>query len=71
MRKEGLKYYYSFIGKRKEEVLMALDEKFKYYPDNIWICEAQNSWWKRRTFLILKFDERSTLKNVIIEVHVS
>ncbi|MDX8569350.1 hypothetical protein OZ668_15220 [Elizabethkingia sp. HX XZB] len=66
-----IEYYSSFIGKGKEEIFTGLDEKFNFYPDNIWICEAKTNWWGQRTFLILKFDEKNLLKNITIEVHTS
>ncbi|WP_454060332.1 hypothetical protein [Elizabethkingia ursingii] len=68
MKKEGLEYYYCFIGKEKSEIFISLDGKFSYYPDNIWICEMQNSWWGQKIFLIFKFDERDILKNIIVEI---
>lgn len=64
-----IEYYSSFIGKGKDEIFIGLDEKFIFYPDNIWICETKTNWWGQRTFLILKFDEENILKYITIEVH--
>ncbi|OPC37961.1 hypothetical protein [Elizabethkingia miricola] len=71
MKKEGFIYYHLFIGKDKYEIFTSLGEKFSYYSDNVWICETKNNWWGQRTFLILKFDEKNTLKSITIEIHLT
>ncbi|MCT3918043.1 hypothetical protein HZQ04_18475 [Elizabethkingia anophelis] len=69
--KKGLRYYYYFIGKDKNEILINIKEEFICYPDNIWICKMKNGWWdQKKTFLILKFDEDNTLKYINIEIHI-
>ncbi|AQX06500.1 hypothetical protein BAX94_04210 [Elizabethkingia meningoseptica] len=70
MKQNGIEYYFSFIGKGKDEIYAGLKEKFNCYPDNIWICEIRKTWWGQRMFLVLKFDEQNILKNITIEIHI-
>lgn len=68
--KSKFNYYYSFIGKEKNEILKNIGEEFICYPDNIWICKTKKNWWWGKTFLILKFNEKNTLAKITIEVHI-
>ncbi|AQW92910.1 MULTISPECIES: hypothetical protein [Elizabethkingia] len=58
---ENLNYHY-LLGKCKREVFVELGEGFNYFPDEVWTYDIKNTWWGKKTVLLLRFEIETVVK---------
>jgi len=50
------KHFTQFVGRKKQDVLSEMGNRFTHYPGRLWAYHLKNDWLGRKSILVLFFE---------------